>query len=192
MSAREAATGGRRLKSRGPLDLEEAVQEAERHVPFGAQRLPDSARELAPKGAVYVVTFEPEDIAEFLGTAWLENDSTRYLTESLPARTVENVAVRVLDEFGSLRGLFLSERRRGLEPHWFQSCARIEEEGWDWSRFLRPWLVPAIGSETRGSPSPSRYLWEGNRSGLALAVGVQTGAISLQPFEVIDCRDRPR
>jgi hypothetical protein len=169
----------------------EAVREAERHVTFGAHRLPDAARELAPKGAIHILTFDPEDLWEFLNTAWLENHSTRYLTASLPARTLANVGARVLDEFGSLRGLLKSQPRPGLEPEWFLSCARIEDEGWDWRQFLRPWLVPAIGSETRGSPAPTRYVWEGNRSSLALAIGVRAGWISPQPFEVVECRDRP-
>ena len=118
--------------------MDEALREAEGHVRLGAKRLPAVARELAPRRAIVVTTFNVEELPVFLNTAWIEIDATRALTESLKARTLDRVAVRALERFGSLEMLAQAEPiPRRLEPSWFELCAQIEKNGWQWERFLR-------------------------------------------------------
>ena len=169
-----------------PLPRDEALAEAEFHT-GGARRRID---ELIGLDKLRLRTFDDRD--DFLHIAFLENDETRYFTPCDGTRTLQAVAQRINAEFGSFGALALAAPRKGLSPPWFRACADIEERGWSWSEYRRPWLVPAVPSERRFSPETDLYMWEGLHSSITLAVGLLRGTCEWRPVEAIVSLERPR
>jgi hypothetical protein len=102
------------------------------------------AEQLAPTGKIFVRTFAEDEREAFLDIAWQEIDATRYFTPASSSRTLRAVAARILEEFGTFDALVRARPRSGLCPQWFKRCAQIEREGFDRSKWVRPWLVPAL------------------------------------------------
>lgn len=174
-----------------PLNLSEALAEADKHDGGGRRRARELAEQFAPVGDIVLRTFGENEREAFLDIAWQEIDATRYLTPSASPRTLRAAATRIRDEFGSFGALVQAEPRPGLVPEWFGSCVRIEREGFDWSKWLRPWLVPAVDSERRHSPATHLYVWEGVHSTVVLALGLLDGSLVWRPVEAVVSLQRP-
>jgi hypothetical protein len=171
-----------------PLDEGEALHEAGNR---GGRAL-DLVDRFAAAGKLWLCAFGEGDGEEFLGIAWQENDDTRYLTPSSSPRTLRAVGERILEEFGSFGALVRAQVVPGaLNPHWFEPCAQIERDGFDWHKWARPWLVPAQGDECRHSTDTRLYVWEGVHSSIVLAVGVLSSSIVWQRIEAIVSLERP-
>lgn len=174
-----------------PLSLPEAPGEADQHRGGGKDRLRLLAEEFAPQGKLLLRTFDQHERDGFLDIAWQEIDATRYLTPPDCPRTLRSVAKRVLAEFGSFAELCRSDAKPGLQPEWFGPCAQIEEDGFDWSKWNRPWLVPAIAGERRLSPRTSLYVYEGVHSTAVLALSLLSGSVAWKSVDAIICIERP-
>jgi hypothetical protein len=174
-----------------PLALDELVAEADRHAGGAASRPRDLAAAHATGSGIVLLDFETDDEEAFLDLAWIEIDATRLLTSGGGPRTLRAVATRILSDFGTFDRLIGSSPQPGLDPGWFASCARIENEGFDWDRWTKPWLVPACPSEQRSSPRTEYYIWEGVHSCLALAVGLVSERIEWRPLTAVLCLERP-
>jgi hypothetical protein len=174
-----------------PLTLDEALAEADRHRGRGRERLRAVAGKLAPRGKVLVRTLSETAREEFLDIAWIEIDETRHLMPEAHPRTLRAVATRIIEEFGSFAALVAAVPQPGLDPAWFRACADIEREGFDWARWVRPWLVPAVESEKRHSPRTNLYVWEGVHSTIALAVELMRNQLEWRPVEVVCCLEQP-
>jgi hypothetical protein len=90
-----------------------------------------------------------------------------------------------------LRSFGGGEREALVEGEWFEACARIEREGFNWSCWHRPWLVPAVENERRHSPSTSLYVWEESISTVALALQLLDGTLVWRPVEAVVSLQRP-
>jgi hypothetical protein len=150
------------------LTREEADAERDKHTDPEALRRIDS---LIAFNQLYLRTLERQ---AFLDLAWLENDETRYLTADEPSRTLEAVAEGIVRRFGRDRPFAELLRAAPIpgkfRPAWFDSCARIERDGFDVEKMDRPWLVPARPNERRGCERTDFYICEGLHSTIALAV----------------------
>ena len=150
------------------LDHAAAIEQADREEGNGKVRARCLADRLAPAGSLWVSRLDQE---EFLSLAWQETDHTRQLTEPSP-RTLGAVAERMLDQYGSFDGLVSAPQIPGrLDPNWFTKCAELARE-FDWSKFGKPWLVPAKASERQGSPETTLYVCEGVHRTIAVAAGL--------------------
>ena len=177
--------------SKRSLSLFEARAEADELEGTGRCRARRVAEELAPTGDLALHTFGQHEREAFLDIAWQEIDDTRCLTPPVAPRTLRAVATRVHEDFGSFGAILAAEWRPTLCPAWFESCARIEAEGFDWAKFRRPWLVPANEIEKRQSPNTEFYLWEGAHATIVLAVGLLFRSMDWRPVEAVVALRRP-
>jgi hypothetical protein len=177
------------VKTLKTLGLREALAEANRHVGGGKARLEALSQIYAPSGQLELVELATAD--EFLDLAWQEIDATRALTPSDAARTLRAVAERVLRDPGSFAAIAEADPRAGLDPSWFGPCAAIEREGFDWSKWQSPWLVPAVESEWRFCPATTLYVFEGVHSTAVLAVELLRRSVDWRPITAVLCRGRP-
>jgi hypothetical protein len=173
------------------LSVDEARAEAANLEGYGRCRARRLAEELAPTGELALGTFGADGREAFLDIAWQEINETRRLTPPEFPRTLRAVATNVHADYGSFGAIFAADWQPDLCPAWFESCARIEAEGFDWAKFPRPWLVPAEGNEKRHSPRTDLYVWEGVHSTAVLALGLLVGSVEWRPVEVIVARRRP-
>jgi len=170
------------------LSLEESLAEAAKH----SERCERIVRVMAPMGRVLLGCFGADEEDEFLDIAWQELfERTRVVTPSNSPRTLRAVAKNVHDLFGSFRELSKASPQPGFDPVWFERCAQIETEGFNWSRWDRPWLIPAEPPEARMSQRTKLYLLEGNHSSAVLALWLRDGKVDWRPVEVI-LVDAPR
>jgi hypothetical protein len=168
------------------LTADEALAMAERQ----GGRAPEVARRLAPDGKLVLGRFGLAERDAFLDIAWQElATKTRHLTAG-SERTLAVVATAIVDRFGSFAALVAADPQTDLDPEWFRTCAEIEGEGFDFSKWLSPWLAPAIAADG-GSPTTTWYVWEGVHSIIVLAVGLIRGDIDWQPVDAVLCLDRP-
>ena len=169
------------------LDHGTALEAADQEEGNGRVRARCLAVRLAPGGKLWLSRLNQ---AEFLDVAWQEDNNTRYLTASLPRRTLSRVAERILSEFGSFEKLVGTAPIPGqLSPEWFQKCADLARE-FDWEKWTKPWLVPAKPSERRGSPETTLYVCEGAHRTIVVAVGLLDGSIDWKPLVAIEAEER--
>jgi hypothetical protein len=101
------------------------------------------------------------------------------------------VATRIVSEFGSFEDLSAATPQpRNFNPAWFKRCADLAQE-FDWAEWTKPWLVPAIGSESRNSPGTTLYVCEGVHRTIVLALGLLTGTIVWRELHVVEADERP-
>jgi hypothetical protein len=123
-----------------------------------------------------------------------EIPKTKFLSPASSPRTLGAVARRIVDTFGTSEpfgALVRAPSRSDLDPTWFEPCARIEREGFDWSKWVRPWLIPAVEDERRRSPSTTLYVYEGVHSTIALAVALLNESVGWRPLETVVSSRRP-
>jgi hypothetical protein len=153
----------------------------------GRDRARCLSEQLAEQGRLWLWQL---DQSTFLRIAWQEDDSTRLITASAKNRTLGAIADYVFETFGSLDGPLASEPvPRQFQPGAFQRCVDIASS-FDLSRWKRPWLVPATGSELRNTPATRFYVCEGVHRTMALALGLKQGSIIWAPIEAIVADDR--
>jgi hypothetical protein len=154
-------------------------------------RAPRVADEFAATGKLYLHTFGEGDQEAFLDLAWQEVTRTRYLTPRHSPRTLRATADRVHELFGSFVELVAAAGNPEFDPGWFNVCADIEREGFNWMKFQKPWLAPTAGDERRGSPATCWYIWEGNHSALVLAFMLRHRDLAWRPVDCIVSGERP-
>lgn len=169
------------------LDHATANWEADQEEGNGRLRARCLADRLAPTGKLWLTRFHQ---TEFLGIAWQEDDNTRYLSRSLPTRTLGAVAERILAEFGSFEDLASAPAIPGqLDPRWFRRCADLAGE-FDWEKWTKPWFVPAKPSEQRNSSRTTLYVCEGVHRTIVVAAGLLSGTIEWMPMLAIEADER--
>lgn len=170
------------------LDHPTAVAEADREEGNGRVRARCLADRLAASGKLWVSRLDRE---EFMNLAWQEDDNTRQLTATLPSRTLAAVAERILNDFGSFDELLAADPLPGhLNPEWFRRCAELSRV-FDWEKWTKPWLVPAVASERRNSPGTTLYVCEGVHRTMVVAVGLLNGQIEWVPMQAVEAEERP-
>jgi hypothetical protein len=133
-------------------------------------------------------TFDAHDREIFLDVAWQEFPATRQLTPETRPRTLREVGRQVESQFGSFYAIAKSKGIAGsLRPEWFAKSEEIEAEGWNWEKFIPPWLVLAAPAERRHSERTALYVLEGNHSMAVLAHGLTANQLTWRPLEAVVC-----
>ena len=171
-----------------PLNLAEALAEADRHHGNGAVRCRVLAEAYAPEGKLVRRTYGDSDCEAFLDVAWQEIRATKVLTPAVRPRTLREVARQLDDQFTSFDSIANTAHVPGqLTPDWFRVCAEIESDGWQWDLYAPPWLIPATVDERRHSAKTTLYLFEGNHSAAVLAHQLYIGKVEWQPVDAVVC-----